>query len=210
MRVGFTPKDGDPALPEAHAGDEVSILAEGRLPMEYKNRAPFGACVGREVAKALARASDKMFSNSPQTAATPRAMLLGDRSFVDRAEAVDVQKTGTFHVLVVAELHVGALAVFLVWASRKMRFAAARADHRHPDGACGVHRGRRGARAGLMAAIVVLGSFSIGGAGSVAAAGRPAHIRGADLPRDRVYRWPRGSADGPLGSAIPACTAQLG
>ncbi len=40
-------------------------------------------------------------------------MLLGDRAFIDRAESLDFQKTGVFHVLVVAGLHVGALAFFL-------------------------------------------------------------------------------------------------
>jgi ComEC/Rec2-related protein len=48
-------------------------------------------------------------------------MLPGGRSFVDRAESVDFQKTGTFHVLVVAGLHVGALVVFLYWFSRRLR-----------------------------------------------------------------------------------------
>ena len=48
-------------------------------------------------------------------------MLLGDRSFVDRDEAMDFQKTGVFHVLVVAGLHVGALAALLFWMGRKLR-----------------------------------------------------------------------------------------
>jgi competence protein ComEC len=52
-----------------------------------------------------------------------RAMLLGDRSFVERDEAVDFQKTGVFHVLVVAGLHVGALAFFLYWIGRKLRLS---------------------------------------------------------------------------------------
>ena len=50
-----------------------------------------------------------------------RAMLLGDRSFVDRAESADFQKTGAFHVLVVAGMHVGAIAAVLFWAGRKLR-----------------------------------------------------------------------------------------
>jgi competence protein ComEC len=50
-------------------------------------------------------------------------MLLGDRSFVDRDEARDFQKTGAFHVLVVAGLHVGAIAVLLFWVGRKLRWA---------------------------------------------------------------------------------------
>ena len=64
---------------------------------------------------------DEIFPGSPQTAGILRAMLLGDRSFVERSESVDFQKTGVFHVLVVAGLHVGALALFLFWLARKLR-----------------------------------------------------------------------------------------
>jgi competence protein ComEC len=56
---------------------------------------------------------DALCGSSPQTADVLRAMLLGDRSFVDRAESADFQKTGAFHVLVVAGLHVGAIATVL-------------------------------------------------------------------------------------------------
>jgi predicted membrane metal-binding protein len=52
-------------------------------------------------------------------------MLLGDRSFVDRADAVDFQKTGVFHMLVVAGLHVGGLAFALYWVGRKPRLSPA-------------------------------------------------------------------------------------
>ena len=41
MRVGFTPRDTDSQLPDVHAGDEVSLLAEGRLPLRYKNPGAF-------------------------------------------------------------------------------------------------------------------------------------------------------------------------
>src|SRR5258705_11852521 len=90
-------------------------------------------------------------------------MLLGDRSFVDRDEAVDFRKTGVFHVLVVAGLHVGALAFFLYWIGRKMRLSrsatmvftltllfayVAVIEQRPPV-----------LRAALVAAIVVLGGF---------------------------------------------------
>ena len=90
-------------------------------------------------------------------------MLLGDRSFVDRAESVDFQKTGVFHVLVVAGLHVGALAFFVYWAGRKLGLRRvlvtllvmttliayiAVVEQRAPV-----------LRAGLMAGIVVLGSL---------------------------------------------------
>ena len=61
--------------------------------------------------------------NSPDEAAVLRAMLLGDRSFLDRSESVNFQKTGVFHVLVVAGLHVGAFAAFLFWLARRMRLS---------------------------------------------------------------------------------------
>jgi competence protein ComEC len=50
-------------------------------------------------------------------------MLLGDRSFVERDHVVDFQKTGVYHVLVLAGLHVGALAAFFLWAGRRLRLA---------------------------------------------------------------------------------------
>lgn len=71
----------------------------------------------------LRETTDKLFVDNPQVAGILRAMLLGDRSFVDRAESTDFQKTGVFHILVVAGLHVGALAVFLFWVAQKLRFA---------------------------------------------------------------------------------------
>jgi competence protein ComEC len=66
---------------------------------------------------------DMLFANQPQVGGVLRAMLLGDRSFVERDESTDFQKTGVFHVLVVAGLHVGAFAVFLFWIGRKFKFA---------------------------------------------------------------------------------------
>jgi competence protein ComEC len=153
MRVGFTPKENDSALPELHAGDKVCLLTEARLPTAYKDSGAFDRreFLARQDIHVLAtlRASallektgkvtptlgiliahirgrfhervDGMFPSSPQTAGILRAMLLGDRSFVDRGESVDFQKTGVFHVLIVAGLHVGALAVFLYWLARKLR-----------------------------------------------------------------------------------------
>jgi competence protein ComEC len=66
---------------------------------------------------------DALFDAKPEVAGVLRAMLLGDRSFVDRDEATDFQKTGVFHVLVVAGLHVGALAALLFWLARKLRLS---------------------------------------------------------------------------------------
>jgi hypothetical protein len=41
LRIGYTPREGDPPLPDVHAGDEISIFAEGRLPLVYKDPGAF-------------------------------------------------------------------------------------------------------------------------------------------------------------------------
>jgi competence protein ComEC len=68
------------------------------------------------------RTLDELFATHMEEGALARAMLLGDRSFVERDRAVDYQKTGVYHVMVLAGLHVGALAAFFLWAARKLHF----------------------------------------------------------------------------------------
>ena len=64
---------------------------------------------------------DAMLAGSPGRAAVARAMLLGDRSFVDHERVEAYQETGVYHVLVIAGLHVAALAAFLFWIGRRLR-----------------------------------------------------------------------------------------
>jgi len=64
---------------------------------------------------------DHLYSGRPERIAVLRAMLLGDRNFVNSELAESFQKTAAFHVLVVAGLHVGALAVFVFWLCRLLR-----------------------------------------------------------------------------------------
>ena len=127
--------------------------------------APARQTVGTRLAMIRARLRqrlDEQFPDAPRTAGILRAMLLGDRTFVDRAESIGFQKTGVFHVLVVAGLHVGALAFFLIWFFRRIRLPRTLAmlfmlalllayiavvEQRIPV-----------LRAGLMIAIVVVGS----------------------------------------------------
>ena len=71
----------------------------------------------------LLDALDSMLAGQPGRIAVARAMLLGDRSFVEHDRAEAYQKTGVYHVLVLAGLHVGALAALLFWISRKLRFS---------------------------------------------------------------------------------------
>jgi competence protein ComEC len=71
----------------------------------------------------LLNSLNELFASRPDEGALARAMLLGDRSFVERDRVVDFQKTGVYHVLVLAGLHVGALAAFFLWAGRRLRLA---------------------------------------------------------------------------------------
>jgi competence protein ComEC len=66
------------------------------------------------------RSINDLFVSHPDEAALARAMLLGDRSFVDHDRVVEFQQTGVYHVLVLAGLHVGALTVFLIWAGHRL------------------------------------------------------------------------------------------
>jgi competence protein ComEC len=50
-----------------------------------------------------------------QPAALLDAMLIGERSFIERPTRVDFQRSGTYHMLIVAGLHVGILAMFGMW-----------------------------------------------------------------------------------------------
>ena len=69
----------------------------------------------------LLRAINGLFPGHTDEAALARAMLLGDRSFVDRDRAVEFQETGVYHVLVLAGLHIGALTVFFLWLWKMLR-----------------------------------------------------------------------------------------
>lgn len=46
------------------------------------------------------------------------AMAIGERSFVEPADRIDFQRSGTYHMLIVAGLHVGILAASMLWILR--------------------------------------------------------------------------------------------
>ncbi len=66
---------------------------------------------------------DSMFAAAPDRAAVLRAMLLGDRDFIDHERAEAFQKSAAYHVLVIAGLHVAALGAFVLWAGRRLHLS---------------------------------------------------------------------------------------
>jgi competence protein ComEC len=157
LRATYSPRGEEPAPPEMHAGDEVSLVAQARLPQHFRDEGAFDrreylraqgvdltaalrasqlltrvSIAKPSAANSLRRARQRLresLSNSlpdaPEEAGMLRAMLLGDRSFLDRSDAVQFQKTGVFHVLVVAGLHVGAFATFLFWLAKRLKISRA-------------------------------------------------------------------------------------
>jgi competence protein ComEC len=153
LQLSFSEGPEQTVTPDVHAGDEVVVATEAKLPQVFRDDGAFDrraylaqqnvdlvatlrapelmertALARTTAATLLARARrrlreeiDELFVKTPQVDGVLRAMLLGDRSFVERTESTDFQKTGVFHVLVVAGLHVGTLAVFLFWMGRFLR-----------------------------------------------------------------------------------------
>jgi len=101
--------------------DLVGSLRSGDL-LTLVNRPP--PALSQRLARArgeLLVRLDSLFAGQPERATILRAMLLGDRTSLDSDTMTAFQKTGAYHVLVVAGLHVGALAVFFFWLGRKIR-----------------------------------------------------------------------------------------
>jgi|HubBroStandDraft_6_1064221.scaffolds.fasta_scaffold11286_2 competence protein ComEC len=102
----------------------IDLIATLRAPKLMERTAASPTTAATLLARARRRLRDEideLFAKTPQVDGVLRAMLLGDRSFVERSESTDFQKTGVFHVLVVAGLHVGAIAVLLFWICRALR-----------------------------------------------------------------------------------------
>jgi len=144
----------------------VDLVGALRAPELLELVKPAGATMFGWVSRGRRRLReevDELWAKDESVAGILRAMLLGDRSFVDRDEARDFQKTGTFHVLVVAGLHVGAIAVVLFWVGRKLRWARVWAVIATLSLLLGyvaiVEQRTPVLRAALMAAIAVIGGF---------------------------------------------------
>jgi competence protein ComEC len=92
----------------------LEYLGDGPVPWRYRFAIVRGELLTR---------IDALFPDRPERAAVLRAMLLGDRSFVDSETVQAFQKTSAYHVLVIAGLHVGAIIVFLLWLGRRLRMS---------------------------------------------------------------------------------------
>jgi len=71
----------------------------------------------------LLHEADALFAASDARAAVVRAMLLGDRSFLDTEQVEAFRQTGAYHILVLSGMQVGVLAAVLLWTARRLRLS---------------------------------------------------------------------------------------
>lgn len=106
------------------ARQNIHVIATLRSPELLRKIAEPRPNVAHRLARVRARLLDQLntvFAESPGSAAVLRAMLLGDRNFIDHEQSEAFQKSAAYHVLVIAGLHVAALAAFVLWAGRRLR-----------------------------------------------------------------------------------------
>jgi competence protein ComEC len=113
---GYLARQGIQLQATLRSGQLLTIVGHPRLTISDRLARARGRLLG---------SLDTLFAARPDVAALSCAMLLGDRSFVDRDRVLAYQKTGVYHVLVLAGLHVGALTAFFIWAGRRMRLGFA-------------------------------------------------------------------------------------
>ncbi|HYM12065.1 MAG TPA: ComEC/Rec2 family competence protein [Bryobacterales bacterium] len=113
--------------------DRVTFLRRQGIEMTATVRAgvPFRRLAGRRGSRVLALIwttrewaegrIDRLLGAGSTAAGVVKAMLLGDAAYIDRSLGVSFQRTGAYHALVVAGLHVGALAWFFLFLFRLLR-----------------------------------------------------------------------------------------
>jgi competence protein ComEC len=141
------------AEPAVHYGERLRITGKLRLPRNFGNPGAFdyrGYLRDRGISAQLSVRSDRLerlpgFSGTWQSrmrnrirdavlaqihrlwprddAALLSAMLVGERSLVGREARFDFQRSGTYHLLVVAGLHLGIIAGFIFLTLRRLRIA---------------------------------------------------------------------------------------
>jgi competence protein ComEC len=151
LRLNLYTDEPYAAMPALQAGDRVEALAAARVPRDFLDPGAFdyggyltnqgieltgtlrSMALLRQLPSAppslperLARLRGTMLREAnrvfgPRQAPVVRAMLLGDRSFINTSLAKEFQKASAYHVLVIAGLHVAVLTLFLFWVCRRLR-----------------------------------------------------------------------------------------
>lgn len=135
-----------------HYGDRIRLTAKLREPRNFRNPGAWdyegylhrlgivavgsaksasveitGRNAGNRLGRWQSRAREAVIERihqvwSGQQAGLMDAMLIGERTYIDRQTTTDFQKSGTFHVLVVSGMNVSILALVIFWITRRLRF----------------------------------------------------------------------------------------
>lgn len=107
---GYLRRQGVDALASARA-EEMEVLP-----------GPGGSRIGAALAAARRSVLARMkLLWGPRDGPIIAAMLIGERSLIDRATRQNFQSTGTFHILVVSGMNVGLMAFPVFWLLRRLR-----------------------------------------------------------------------------------------
>lgn len=109
---GYLARNGIELLGSLRSAELLQVIGEAQPSL--------GERFARVRGNLLARL-DTLFAGRSAQIAVLRAMLLGDRNFVNANIAEAFQKTAAFHLLVLAGLHVAALAFFIFGLGRLLR-----------------------------------------------------------------------------------------
>ena len=153
LRLNYYTYEPYSAMPRLRAGDRIQALATAHEPQNFLDPGSFdyrgyltregieltGTLRSLDLLRrlhgrppnlqerlarlrgAMLREADEVFGASQ--APVVRAMLLGDRSFINSSLARAFQKASAYHVLVIAGLHVAVLTLFLFWVCRRLRLS---------------------------------------------------------------------------------------
>lgn len=153
LRLNYYTSEPYSAMPPLRAGDRIQALAAAHEPQNFHDPGSFdyrgyltregieltGTLRSLDLLRrlrgrppnlqerlarlrgAMLREADEVFGASQ--APVVRAMLLGDRSFINSSLARAFQKASAYHVLVIAGLHVAVLTLFLFWVCRRLRLS---------------------------------------------------------------------------------------
>lgn len=106
---------------------EQGILATGSVRADRIEKLPGSSGTRLGFWRSRARRSIQQKIKSlwiPRDAALMSAVLIGDRTAVDRETTLNYQRTGAYHILVVAGLKIGIFAFALLWLMRVLRAPA--------------------------------------------------------------------------------------
>ena len=117
-RVAYLEKQGIHLLATVRPGTPIHDLGDGGGAAWEAAMWNVRRAAKRRLDKLLSDEAGKLPGARSEAEGALKAMLLGDRSLLDRQTMTQFQRVGTYHALVISGLHVGVVAAVLLFALR--------------------------------------------------------------------------------------------